>query len=170
MLRNASARRDADPQFAYFVQLAAFHEQMHCEAFTYTRQTLGYPAPESAARIVAAATLAGDIAVAGGEFLLGASPGDGFVFDNEKWAHPVRIEPFAIARAQVSNAEFAAFVEDGGYRRRELWCEAGWRWRESAAAQAPVYWARSGGSWGQRGFERSEALAPHAAVTQPMPR
>jgi iron(II)-dependent oxidoreductase len=61
------------------------------------------------------------VAVPGGTFALGALPRDGFVFDNEKWSHPVELRPFAIARASVTQAEFAAFVEDGGYRRPELW-------------------------------------------------
>ena len=52
----------------------------------------------------------------GGTWRLGSEPGGGFGFDNEKWAHPVPVAPFRIARAAVTNAEFAAFVTDGGYR------------------------------------------------------
>jgi iron(II)-dependent oxidoreductase len=53
--------------------------------------------------------------VAGGEVWQGASPDEPFVFDNEKWAHPVEVKPFRISSAPVTNAEFAAFVEDDGY-------------------------------------------------------
>ncbi len=65
------------PRLPYFVQLAALHEQMHCEAFTYTRQTLGYPRPPQAPRATAdsAGSLPGDVDVAGGTFLLGAGRG-----------------------------------------------------------------------------------------------
>ncbi|MBI2296580.1 MAG: DinB family protein, partial [Betaproteobacteria bacterium] len=90
-------REGATEHVWYFVQLAAFHEEMHCEAFTYTRQTLGYRAPEQAPRPAegpARGPWPGDVEVAGGEFMLGAPPGDGsFVFDNEKWAHVVKIAP-----------------------------------------------------------------------------
>jgi iron(II)-dependent oxidoreductase len=146
---------------AYFVQLAIFHEDMHAEAITYTRQTLGYARPRlSIARGrdedragISPARL-GDAEIPGGRFWLGSPPGPRFVFDNEQWAHPVTVKPFRIARAAVSNEEFAQFVEDGGYRRREFWTEDGWRWRESAAAEHPVYWRRqSGGGWLRRDFD-----------------
>lgn len=161
-------REEATDPLRYFVQLAAFHEEMHCEAFTYTRQTLGYGPPNVGAerqRPVAAGPWPGDVEVEGGEFMLGASPGeDSFVFDNEKWAHRVTVKPFRIARAPVTHAEFAAFVADGGYRRRELWSERGWQWREQAGAQAPVYWEKNGSGWAQRVFDEIRPLPPHAPV------
>ncbi|MBI3937997.1 MAG: ergothioneine biosynthesis protein EgtB [Betaproteobacteria bacterium] len=151
----------------YFVQLAAYHEEMHCEAFTYTRQTLGYAAPRLPAALAASPCTGpwpGDANVAGGEFPLGAVPAAGFVFDNEKWAHAVRLEPFAIARAPVTNAEFAAFVEDAGYTRRDLWRAAGWKWRESVQAVAPVYWIKQHGEWLHRTYDVTAPLVPHAPV------
>jgi iron(II)-dependent oxidoreductase len=115
----------------YFTLLSVFHEDMHAEALTYTRQTLAYPAPHwpdtsEGGSVDEEASWGGDVSVAGGTFRLGAEPGESFVFDNEKWAHPVELRPFAIARAPVTQAEFAAFVEDGGYRRRDLWGPEGW--------------------------------------------
>ena len=150
----------------YFAQLAAFHEEMHCEAFTYTRQTLGYPAPRNAAIPAELETGAwfGDVEVTGGTFMLGAAAADSFVFDNEKWAHEVEVKPFRIARAAVSNAEFMAFVQDGGYRRPELWGEHGWRWRNDVQAETPVYWIRSNGAWLRRRYDAVVALRPYAPV------
>ena len=121
---------DADP---YFVRLAVRHEEMHAEAFHYTRQTLGYPAPDAPGE----KALPGDDAYAGGVFRLGAKPVAGFAFDNEKWAHPVVLEPFRMARSPVTYRQFLEFVEAGGYRRRELWSEAGWAWKDR---DAPLYW------------------------------
>jgi iron(II)-dependent oxidoreductase len=161
------ARGDADPARDYLVQYAVFHEDMHTEAFTYTRQTLAYPAPAIGVErdpAWAAGGLAGDVAVPGGTFLLGADPEDGFCFDNEKWAHPVEVAPFRIARAAVTNGEYAAFVEDGGYRRPELWEEDGWRWRTAAGLEHPVYWRPAGDAWEVRRFDAWQPLPPHAAV------
>ena len=85
-----------------------------------------------------------DVEVPGRTFLLGAAPDAPFVFDNEKWAHPVEVAPFRIAATATTNAQFQAFVDDGGYEREELWSPAGWAWRQQAEAAHPVYWQREG--------------------------
>jgi len=170
VLERERAHLASDPPDArrdYLVQYAVFHEDMHTEAFTYTRQTLAYPAPAiGVARDSAweAGPLAGDAAIPGGVFELGARAGDGFCFDNEKWAHRVVVAPFRIARAAVSNAEYAAFVDDGGYRRRELWEDEGWRWREGAGLEHPVYWRPGAAGWELRRFDRWGPLPPHTAL------
>ncbi len=153
--------KELSEEQAYFHWLAVMHEDMHDEAFTYTRQTLGYPAPKfSNAQHPPPANdeVSGDVEVSGGEFLLGARPGEVFVFDNEKWAHPVRVAPFRIARAPVTNGQFADFVDDGGYQRREFWSQDGWAWREKAQAEHPVYWIRDAGGWCQEHFDQTRSL------------
>ena len=159
-------QQGATDRLLYFAQLAAFHEEMHCEAFTYTRQTLGYPqpAPTLQAATCASGALPGDVEIPGGRFMLGATPDMGFVFDNEQWAHGVEVQQFRMSRAPVTCAEFAQFVDDSGYLRRELWSTAGWRWREDAGALAPVYWHKSGGQWLQRHYDAAIALPPDAPV------
>lgn len=166
-LERVLSRLQADPHpdLAYFVQLVTFHEDMHDEAFTYTRQTLGYPAPrlrlggESVAErqhLAAGSTCEGDIEVQGGAFVLGADPQDpSFVFDNEKWGHAVEVAPFRMARTAVTNAEVASFADDRGYEREELWSPEGWEWKQKADAHHPVYWRRSApGAWQRREFDR----------------
>ncbi len=156
------------PDVYYFHLLPLFHEDMHAEALAYTRQTHGYAPP----RLPVAPPdvlpsirvgdwgLASDVEVPGGTFLLGAEPGYGFVFDNEKWAHPVQVAPFRISRTAVTNAEFAAFVEAGGYRKERWWSEAGWRWRTDAGADRPLYWERTGRGWHVRRFDAVVPLEP----------
>jgi iron(II)-dependent oxidoreductase len=97
--------------------------------------------------------------------MLGSPPGASFVFDNEKWAYPVTLAPFRIARAPVTNAEFQEFVGDGGYEQSCFWDEDGWSWRKAAAAHHPVYCSPRGGGWTERWFDRWIPLRPHRPVS-----
>jgi iron(II)-dependent oxidoreductase len=169
-----AARQGNGYDESYFLHLALFHEYMHAEAIAYTRQTLGYPRPtleapdgmgERRQRAQAEPGHEGpgavrpleplsDAQVPGGTLLLGSKPDTAFVFDNEQWAHPVQVKPFRVARTTVTQAQFAAFVEDAGYVRREFWTTEGWKWRERAQAEHPVYWRRNGSSgWSRRNFD-----------------
>jgi gamma-glutamyl hercynylcysteine S-oxide synthase len=159
----------------YFLHLALFHEDMHAEALTYTRQTLGYAVPHLTisqneslnrsdtggvqAQEFPAADNLGDAVIPGGRFWLGSTPDSAFVFDNEQWAHPVEVQPFSMSRTAVSNEQFVAFVTEGGYRRQEFWSAAGWRWREAVAADHPVYWQPlANGQWQRRYFDQMRPL------------
>jgi iron(II)-dependent oxidoreductase len=151
----------------YFYELSIRHEDMHVEALAYTRQTLSYPRPPTHGRPAAhgAGDWRGDVEIPAGSWRLGSSPNDGFVFDNEKWEHDIALAPFRIAKAPVTNADFAAFVEDAGYSRPEFWTAAGWQWRERAGAQRPLYWiGKEGERWTWRSYGETEELAPHAPV------
>jgi iron(II)-dependent oxidoreductase len=158
----------------YFILLSVFHEDMHGEAFLYTRQTLSYSRPQlsrggsapghTEGGAKGAGPLSGDVQISGGTFQLGAGHDEPFVFDNEKWAHSVALRPFAIARAPVTQSEFAAFVEDNGYGRAELWCPAGWRWRQAGEVLYPMHWRRESNGWWRRDFDRWLALEPHRPV------
>src|SRR6185503_14952764 len=99
--RVVSGRGKIDP---YFIGLAVRHELMHAEAFHYTRQTLGYSAPLE--NTVALKETGGDLEMPGGLFRLGAERDNGFAFDNEKWSHPVVLEPYRIARRPVTYGEY----------------------------------------------------------------
>ncbi len=158
------------PDVDYFARLATFHEDMHGEAFTYTRNTHGLPAPRISDYDPAildgqpTGPLEGDAEIPGGRFMLGASPDAPFAFDNEKWEHAVQVAPFQMARAPVTNEQFAAFVDDDGYRNNDLWSEAGRKWRDDAGAEHPVYWSQQNGGWQRRHFDKTEPLPPHQPV------
>ncbi|TDY00953.1 selenoneine synthase SenA [Thiohalophilus thiocyanatoxydans] len=156
-----------DAQRDYLAQYAVFHHDMHNEAYTYTRQTLDYPAPDIGKpgyRILDAGGLEGDVKIPGGEFMLGARPTDGFVFDNEKWAHPVELESFDIARAAVSNGDYLRFVEADGYNKREYWDEEGWEWRNKARLEHPVYWRLDADGWKIKQFDQWQPMPVNAAL------
>jgi len=87
-----------------------------------------------------------------------------FAYDNESPRHRVLCQAFAIAQRPVSNAEFRAFIEDGGYRQPALWLSDGWALREQEDWQHPLYW--------DAGLDHAFTLAglrpldPHAPVCQ----
>jgi len=149
-----AATEDSDDAL-YFFRLALFHEDMHAEALTYMRQTLDYPlhAPLGMPPVEPGA---GSAEVPGDMFLMGASASDGFVFDNEKWAHPVRIAPLRIDRECVSNAAFAEFVEAGGYRDLRWWSDDGRAWLQQSGRVHPARWREAApeiqGKWALRWF------------------
>ena len=156
---EALARTSAEER--YFFELALLHEDMHGEALAMTLQSLGLPAPDLGQRAAPASKPepAREIVFHGGEFLQGSLPdSSAFVFDNEKWAHVVSVRPFSMAISVATQGEFAAFCEEGGYRRSELWSPAGWEWRKSAGIEAPHEWKRDGGQWKVRRFDQWEPV------------
>lgn len=139
------ASRETTPEERYYFWLALFHEDMHDEAFTYSRQTLQYPAPPTYGESPAAVGgLAGDVELPGGTFELG--PGkEEFIFDNEKYSHPVEVQPFSIARAPVTQADYLRFIEETGHA-------------------APIYWRKAGRRWERREFDRWVELEAHRPI------
>jgi len=164
---KASLTTGDDARRDYLAQYAVLHHDMHNEAYTYTRQTLSYPEPDigrAGHSILDAGGLSGDASIPGGEFLLGATQKDGFVFDNEKWAHSVEIEPFRIARAAVSNGDYLEFVQADGYSKQEYWDSEGWQWRQQTGLEHPVYWRHHAAGWEIRQFDQWRALPVNAAL------
>lgn len=155
-----------DERAGYFNALSLFHEDMHDEALIYTRHILSYPQPQFgfAPPPPSGGRVEGDARVPAGKYAIGARRGDGFVFDNEKWSHDVYLDAFSIAKRTVTNAEFAAFVEAGGYTRDELWSDEGLTWRNESKAAHPAYWRRKGAAWERRRFDRYVPLREREPV------
>ena len=147
---------------------SVLHEDMHTEALTYTRQTHGWPAPPlgvpRSEEGIGGGGLEGDVEIPGGPCRLGSERGEPFVFDNEKWAHPVELTAFRIDRAAVSQGRFAEFVDDGGYADERLWSEEGRAWLAETGAGHPCYWRRGDGGWERRHFDGWQPLEPHRPV------
>lgn len=161
ILSLLSGTEELPEQLAYFVLYGIYHEDMHTEAFTYGRQTLQYPTPPitrpQASHPAGEGTPShsDEVTIEGGRFFLGATGREPFVFDNEKWAHPVEIKPFRIDRYAVTQGQFLEFVEAGGYHNPDFWTEEGWGWRRQAEAEHPVYWKKeANGRWLRRHFDR----------------
>ncbi|HUF27707.1 MAG TPA: ergothioneine biosynthesis protein EgtB [Gemmatimonadaceae bacterium] len=86
---------------------------------------------------------------------------DGFAFDNEGPAHRVYVDAFRLASRLVTNTEFLGFIEDGGYRRPELWLSSGWAVVQEREWEAPLYWERTGDGWTE--FTLTGTLPPSSS-------
>jgi gamma-glutamyl hercynylcysteine S-oxide synthase len=137
---------DDDPGFAYALVIS--HENQHDETMLQAMNLregtplLGAGAALPSGRPGLAGT---SVPVPGGPFLLGVdAQTEPFSLDNERPAHWVDVPAFRIGRVPVTNAEWQAFVGDGGYRRRDLWSVRGWAHRNDAGLTAPQFWNSDG--------------------------
>ncbi len=163
------ADRDPTPEETYFYNLVLNHEEMHSETMHHIRHTFMYPAPRFStswgdpAVIEIDETFAfHDVEIPGGTYLLGGTPDQPFVFDNEKWAHPVEIKPFQIAATPVTMAEFQQFVDAGGYQEPSFWSAEGWEWLLQSGQKHPAFWQPAeNGTWLWRWFDQWVPLEPY---------
>ncbi|WP_416825484.1 ergothioneine biosynthesis protein EgtB [Ectobacillus polymachus] len=73
--------------------------------------------------------------------------GDEFSFDNEGPRHKVWLDPYRLASRPVTNGEFIAFIEDGGYEEVKYWLSDGWLTVKEEGWNAPLYWEKADGVW-----------------------
>ncbi|MFD2365760.1 selenoneine synthase SenA [Pseudoduganella sp. GCM10020061] len=166
VLDKLSHADDSDAAL-YPYRLALAHEDMHGEALLYALQTLGLDAPKMGTDPISkmGSVPISEVAYPGGSLRMGSEQGRSFVFDNEKWAHPVYVPPFSADSALVSNAAFAEFVDDGGYQDARYWTPAGRAWLMQQERSCPRYWVRGGGRhWSTVRFGAASTLAPHEPV------
>ena len=90
--------------------------------------------------------------------------GPGFSYDNEGPRHRVFVESFQFASRLVTNAEFLTFMEDGGYRRPELWLSLGWNSVKERGWDAPLYWEKRDGEWQTMTLAGMVGLLPEEPV------
>jgi ergothioneine biosynthesis protein EgtB len=90
--------------------------------------------------------------------------GGGFSYDNETPRHRVFLEPFALGSRLITNGEFQAFIEDGGYNRPELWLSLGWNTVKEKGWQAPLYWERHDGYWRHLTLRGMQDICPDEPV------
>jgi ergothioneine biosynthesis protein EgtB len=153
-----------DPSVAGLIELGIAHEQQHQELLLTDIKHALFQNPLGPAMWPAEPTPAirtetdGWHEHPGGIAMIGHR-GDGFAFDNEGPAHRVLLEPFALARRLVTNAEWDAFIADGGYRTASLWLSDGWDWVKRKGVAAPLYW-RDGEHFTHGGWQTRDPAAP----------
>lgn len=160
-----------DPEVQDRIELGLHHEQQHQELLvTDLKANLGLNPLKAAYReggIAAAACAERPIDFVefpGGVKEVGAHFGDGFRFDNECPRHRVYLDDFALADRLITNAEYAAFIADGGYETPSLWLSEGWTWHRENNVVAPMYW-RHDGVWHEYRLDGERPLVDAAPVT-----
>lgn len=138
-------RRD-DPELASLVELGLQHEQQHQELLLTDIKHAFWCNPLQPALHSSIAAPAGAPAVSL-QFLPGREGiveighrGEGFAFDNETPRHRTLLQPHALANRLATNAEYLAFVREGGYREPGLWLSDGWATVQREGWQHPLYW------------------------------
>lgn len=92
--------------------------------------------------------------------------GDGFGFDCEGPRHQTLLTPHALASRPVTNAEWCAFIDDGGYKDPRYWLSDGWAWVQAEAIEAPLYWRRMANDrWWAFQLNGEHGVDQHAPVT-----
>ncbi len=174
---EATRFEESDPLLrdGYLFHLVLQHEYQHQETLCYLLHLLpstkkSRPASSASRSRVAAqhiSTLPEMVSITAGPFEMGARS-DAFAYDNELPRHTIDLPAFKIARLLTTNEEYASFITEGGYRRREFWSDDGWQWRERENWEAPLYWQRDGQGWRVRGlFDEGllEAWHPVAGIS-----
>ncbi len=90
--------------------------------------------------------------------------GSGFAFDNESPRSRVFLRGFRLANRLATNAEYLAFMNDGGYDRPDLWLSDGWAARQAGGWTAPLYWEEHAGEWSVVTLSGQRPLAPAEPV------
>ena len=136
-----------DPEFLKLVELGINHEQQHQElllmdikvASFHNDGRIKYPAKKNKPSKRGSQEW---IQYKGGTKEIGYS-GNDFSFDNETPEHKVYLDDFQLQKFPVSNGEFMEFIEDGGYKKPELWLAAGWDFIRKENISMPLYWSNS---------------------------
>ena len=133
------------------------HEAMHQETLLYMWHRLPHDAKRApgdySVRVQGGSIVQEDIAIPAGQAHLGARRGEvPFGWDNEFPGPVVDVDAFRIQRLNVTNGDFLAFVEAGGYRNPEWWSPQDWTWLQNESHTHPTFWERIDGRWYWRGM------------------
>ncbi|MCF0050696.1 ergothioneine biosynthesis protein EgtB [Dyadobacter sp. LJ53] len=159
-----------DPEALSLVELGLHHEQQHQELLvTDIKYILGhnplFPVYKSGHNLVDDTNgEAGFATISEGVYEIGFNS-DEFCFDNELGSHKVYLHEFEISKALITNAEFIAFMEAGGYQDFNLWLDEGWSWVNDNSINAPMYWHKINGEWHYYTLDGLQKVNPDAILS-----
>ena len=135
-----------DPRYADLIELGIAHEQQHQELLLTDIKHALFQNPLGPAMIGDGTRRHSQQSAGshwtnhpGGIAKIGHT-GSGFAYDNEGPQHRTLLEPFALSDRLVTNGEWQAFIDDGGYTTAALWLSDGWAWVQRDRITAPLYW------------------------------
>jgi len=164
--------RDASDAVGALIELGINHEQQHQELlltdilslFALNPLRPAYRRPQARPEEVKAEAPLEWIAFDGGIKTVGHD-GQGFAYDNEGPRHDVLLQPFRLASRCVTNGEWLAFMQAGGYRDPLLWLADGWTTVKTQGWNAPQYWEERDGVWHQMTLDGLVPVDPRAPVS-----
>lgn len=150
------------------IELGLNHEQQHQELIVTDLKNALWSMPLRLGRVsqprAGVTTPALDwVEFDGGIHEIGSSD-EGFAFDNECPRHEVLLQPFRLASRLVTNVEYLEFMNDGGYRRPELWLSDGWDTVCAQGWKSPLYWEEQDESWLEFTFDGFREVDPASPV------
>ena len=158
-----------DPQVARLLEIGVHHEQQHQELLLtdilalFARNPLRPAwreltiAPQAQAQPLTWSAFPGGVVQAGHD-------GAGFGWDNEAPRHDTLLHPFRIADRLVTNGEWRAFMDDGGYATATLWLADGWARVQGEGWRAPLYWHETDDGFAQMTLHGVQEIDPAAPV------
>ena len=158
----------ASPELAALIRLGVQHEQQHQELLLTDLKHLLSMNPLSPVYAHDAMlpsvrhSLPGWHRIEAGIVEIGVDD-EGFCFDNERPRHRQFVESFALATTLVSNGDYLAFIDAGGYGDAALWLSEGWDWVCNNALTQPLYWHRDAAGWQEftlRGLQPLDVQRP----------
>ncbi|CCH00780.1 protein of unknown function DUF323 [Fibrella aestuarina BUZ 2] len=157
-----------DDTLTNLITLGIEHERQHQELLvTDIKYTLGhnplFPPLEIPVEEHTPQSAATPVTVAEGVYTVGYQ-GDGFCFDNELGAHRTYLNTTTLSGTLVTNAEYLAFLEAGGYEQFQHWLSDGWAWVNANRVRSPLYWHPVDGQWQHYTFAGLQPIDPEAPV------
>lgn len=177
LTRLAETDLGQSPEIRTLIELGINHEQQHQELLLTDILALFAAQPLNPAYTKqdgSAASVPADLEAIppnqqwvwfdGGIYAIGHD-GTGFSYDNESPRHDILMRPFCLSSRLVTNAEWADFIEDGGYARHDHWLADGWSWVKTNNIKAPGYWEQTDEGWQQMTLHGRVTPHPASPVT-----
>jgi ergothioneine biosynthesis protein EgtB len=169
--RNNSLTRN----LVYDIELANQHEMQHQELLIYDLQHYFQRFDDAEDNyqprinkrpnnIDNLAVEPGMVKIPGGLYELGFSGSD-FCYDNEVPEHKTYLNAYEIDTYPVTNKQFMAFIDAGGYEDYRFWLSDGWDIVNEKKWDAPLYWQKIEGYWYKKDFGGLNKISPDEPVT-----
>ncbi|MBB3701507.1 ergothioneine biosynthesis protein EgtB [Flammeovirga yaeyamensis] len=158
--------QDVDIELEELLKTGIYHEEQHQELMYTDLKLMFYHHPFKTTYKEGGSLLRDEntspaewITIKEGVYEIGHQ-GDDFCYDNELGRHKVYLHEFAISNNYVTNEEFIAFINDGGYEKFDYWLDEGWAWVQKNEITQPLYWEEINGIWHEFTYGGDQVINP----------